>query len=77
MFNEELGIAVEYNGSQHYTFPNTFHRSEEQYHAQRERDRVKAQLCAARGLRLMSIRARGVVEMEIADFTEQSRSCIK
>jgi hypothetical protein len=71
MHNEALNLAVEYNGSQHYAFPNVFHRSEEEYEAQRERDRVKAKLCAARGVRLVSIRARDVIERELADFEEQ------
>jgi hypothetical protein len=76
MFNEALGIAVEYNGSQHYAFPNAFHDSEEEYRAQRGRDQAKEKICATRGVRLVSIRAREVVDMEIADFTEQSKHCI-
>jgi hypothetical protein len=71
MFNETLCLAVEYNGAQHYKFPNKFHRSKKKYDAQLERDRVKANLCAARGVRLVSIRARGSIETELADFGEQ------
>ena len=45
-YNEELGIAVEYQGKQHYEYIPFFHRNgEEDLDAQLERDAKKAELC--------------------------------
>ena len=48
-------IGVEYNGIQHYTYPNSFHKSREDFEAQVQRDGLKAELCAQRGIRLVTI----------------------
>ena len=43
-YNPDLKIAVEYNGPQHYNFPNGF-MNEEQFNAQLRRDALKHKLC--------------------------------
>lgn len=40
--NHELKIAIEYNGKQHYVWPNSFNMTEEQFKAQLQRDKFKA-----------------------------------
>lgn len=54
-YNEELKIAVEYNGEQHYVFPNVFHKTKEQFDAQIRRDKYKEQLCKENGVVLISV----------------------
>lgn len=54
-YNEELQLALEYDGIQHSTPNNKFHRSQEEYDAQRERDRIKTELCAKNGVNLIRV----------------------
>ena len=54
-FNEELGLAVEHSGAQHYVFPNAFHKSQQEFEAQVERDRVKEAICRQRGLHFIVV----------------------
>lgn len=44
-FNEELGIAVEYNGVQHYKFVSFFHKNNEAFLNQKYRDDMKRRIC--------------------------------
>lgn len=44
-YNDELKIAFEYNGIQHYVYPNPFHNCEDQFNKQLYRDRIKQQAC--------------------------------
>ena len=37
----ELKIGFEYNGEQHYMFPNCFHKTQEEFEAQQQRDILK------------------------------------
>jgi very-short-patch-repair endonuclease len=57
MYSEERSVAIEYDGPQHYEYPNGCHETRWEYEAQRERDRSKDRQCAARGVRLVRIRA--------------------
>lgn len=52
---EKLKIAFEYNGEQHYVFPNAFHKTEKEFKKQVFRDRVKKKLCKKNGVKLISI----------------------
>ena len=52
---EHLGLACEYDGMQHAKWPNQCHATEEQFHAQQARDRLKDELCAKAGVRLIRI----------------------
>jgi hypothetical protein len=54
---EELRMAVEYNGRQHYEHCEYFHgpRVKGAFEAQRRRDQAKAKICASRGIRLVEV----------------------
>jgi hypothetical protein len=54
-YNEELCIAAEYNGIQHYVYPNFTRMSEEEFLAQRERDIVKEVCCKSKNICLIRI----------------------
>jgi len=49
-YNDELHVAVEYDGIQHREFPNPFHRTRAEFEAQQQRDAFKAQECRKRGI---------------------------
>lgn len=54
-FNEELAIAFEYQGQQHYEVC-FFHRNgEDDLKRQQDRDRRKAELCAQKGIELVCV----------------------
>ena len=56
LFNQELGIAVEYNGSQHYHFNDHMHqKSKDKFHNQQYRDYMKRQLCAQHNIHLIIV----------------------
>lgn len=52
---EELKLAVEYNGSQHYIWPNYTNQSHENFIKQRRRDQLKVDLCDLNGVYLISV----------------------
>ncbi len=52
---EELRIAYEYNGTQHYAWPNPFHKLPSDWLRQVLRDREKAQLCIKHGVGLVYV----------------------
>lgn len=54
-FCEELMIAVEYNGYQHYVWPNHYHKTIEEFNDQRERDQIKLEACIERNICLIRI----------------------
>jgi hypothetical protein len=54
-YNEELNLAVEYNGAQHYNYPNKFHKTEEEFKEQLRRDALKKQICQDRGIYLLIV----------------------
>lgn len=54
-FCHELMIAIEYNGIQHYVWPNFFHSSIEQFFAQRDRDQIKVEVCIQKNICLIRI----------------------
>lgn len=54
-YNEELNLAVEYNGKQHYRYPNSFHKTEEDVRNQARRDMMKESLCTLNGVRLIVV----------------------
>ena len=54
-YDKVLKIAVEYNGEQHYHFPNRFHKTEEEFQLQQQRDELKKQLCTQNGIFLICI----------------------
>lgn len=54
-FNEEHKIAIEYQGYQHYIFPNYFHTSKEEFYSQQNRDLLKREYCKLNGIYLIEI----------------------
>jgi len=56
VYNEELKIAVEYNGIQHYEYTPYFHKSKEDFENQKYRDKIKAKLCKQNGIHLIVVK---------------------
>jgi hypothetical protein len=54
-YNEDLKIAVEYNGIQHYVWPNFTNQSYEAFIKQRRRDQLKVDLCDLQGVYLITV----------------------
>lgn len=54
-YNEELSIAFEFQGIQHYKFVYFFHRSPEGYASLLQRDQIKLDLCNNTGIRLIVV----------------------
>lgn len=54
-FNEQLGLAFEVQGVQHYQKHPKFHKSIEDLQSQRERDARKKQLCQEQGVTLLIV----------------------
>jgi hypothetical protein len=46
---------VEYNGIQHYKYPNYFHNSYTKFMAQVQRDQTKKEICEREGVYLISV----------------------
>lgn len=54
-YNPELRIALEYNGQQHYTYVQRFHKSKRDFYAQVHRDDWKRKRCRELGIRLIEV----------------------
>lgn len=54
-YNHELGIALEYNGPTHYTWPNWTGQTKEQFIQQVRRDQFKIKSCDANGVYLITV----------------------
>lgn len=54
-YNQELKIAFEYQGSQHYKFTPYFHKIKEQFKKIQEYDQLKEDLCKKYGVTLIKI----------------------
>ena len=54
-YNDELKIAVEYNGIQHYEWPNFTNQSQDEFIDQTRRDRLKLELCDQLGVYLITV----------------------
>jgi hypothetical protein len=50
-----LGLAFEYNGSQHYFFTPKYHKTVEEFEDQMSRDKLKHKLCKENGILLITI----------------------
>lgn len=50
-----IGLAFEYNGSQHYWYNPAFHRSQQEFEYQLHRDEIKKQMCSKKGVLLITI----------------------
>jgi len=54
-FNSQLKLAFEYQGQQHYEYPNHFHKTKEQFEEQQYRDQIKRNLCKQNNITLIEI----------------------
>lgn len=54
-YNKELQIALEYQGEQHYIYPNCFHKNIGEFYNQLQRDQVKVERCCAHNVRLIVV----------------------
>lgn len=54
-YNEELKIGVEYNGIQHYRYPNIFHKTYDDFIKQVRRDQYKHKKCDENGVYLITV----------------------
>lgn len=54
-WNEELQLACEFQGYQHVTFPNCFHKSYDDFELQVQRDKFKAEKLRSMGIRLLEV----------------------
>lgn len=54
-YNDQMKLAVEYNGAQHYRYIPHFHKNKEAFLNQRYRDFMKRTLCEKNGIRLIEI----------------------
>jgi hypothetical protein len=55
LYNEELKLAVEVNGDQHYKFIQFFHRNHDAFVKQRYRDEMKKLKCRQEGIILIDV----------------------
>lgn len=54
-YNEYLKLAFEYQGFQHYYYPNKYHKSQKEFDDQVKRDQYKVQRCKELGITLIVI----------------------
>jgi len=54
-YNEELGIAVEYDGRQHAEYTPYFHKNKEAFYNQQYRDYMKQQMCKENNIKLIKV----------------------
>jgi hypothetical protein len=54
-YNAELGLAVEYNGVQHYKYTPYFHRSKDHFMNQKYRDDMKKRICKENRIVLIEV----------------------
>ncbi len=64
---KELRSAFEYNGVQHYKFPNTFHKTKADFLQQVERDKFKIAQCEEYGIHLTVI-PNSIADDELYDY---------
>lgn len=70
-YNEGLQLALEYNGEQHYKFPNFTNCTYREFLDQQDRDALKAELCHKRGVKLLVV-PYTVPTSELKTFITQS-----
>ena len=54
-YNDDLKLAVEYQGQQHYKYTPHFHRNKEAFDNQRYRDDMKRRMCMENGVKLLEV----------------------
>ena len=54
-YNDDLKLAVEYNGRQHYNYVPHFHKNREAFYNQKYRDELKRIKCREHGVHLIEV----------------------
>jgi hypothetical protein len=54
-YNDDLRLAAEHNGEHHYIYPNKYHKTEQEFLAQRARDEHKRRLSDEHGVYLLTV----------------------
>jgi hypothetical protein len=54
-YNDNMKLAVEYNGVQHYKYSPYFHKSNEHFMNQKYRDDMKRRICKEHGVTLIEV----------------------
>lgn len=54
-YNDELRLAVEYNGQQHYKYIPYFHKTKDAFYNQKYRDQWKRRTCKDNGINLIEV----------------------
>lgn len=54
-YNDELRIACEYNGKQHYEFVKAFHNNRDSFRNQQYRDMMKQEMCLQHNITLITV----------------------
>lgn len=55
LYNNDLKLAVEYNGRQHYEFIPFFHQTRDRFQTQKYRDKIKKDLCEKHHIKLIVV----------------------
>jgi hypothetical protein len=55
LYNPYLNLAIEYNGRQHREFCPRFHKTEDDFNEQKERDNFKIEQCLKNGIKLIIV----------------------
>jgi hypothetical protein len=55
LYNDDLKLAIEYSGAQHYKYIPFFHKNYEHFQTQKYRDEIKKMLCEKNGIKLIEI----------------------
>jgi len=69
-YNEDLRLAVEYNGKQHYEYVKFFHKSRADFQNQMYRDRMKREICVKLGIILIEV-PYNIKPNDIPNYIEQ------
>jgi hypothetical protein len=54
-YNSSIKLGLEYNGIQHYEYPNKWHKNLRQFKKQKNNDELKIKLCQQQGIILIIV----------------------
>ena len=70
-YNEELKINIEYDGIQHYEYPNIFYKTEKDFINQQENDRIKDQWCRDNNILQIRVSYKYDTKEEIENYIKE------
>lgn len=73
----ELNILIEFHGRQHFEFVHYFHRTEDNFLAQKERDMIKRQLAKELKYKLIELDHKQLESLSEKQFEELLLKMIK